>query len=81
MWNVKDPTAGKAVRSAGINRNIVECKEKRERKVENAGYGINRNIVECKVPIKAPIMPPAMGINRNIVECKERYNQAKSAMR
>ena len=22
--------------------------EKRERKVENAGYGINRNIVECK---------------------------------
>ena len=64
-----------------INRNIVECKEKRERKVENAGYGINRNIVECKVPIKAPIMPPAMGINRNIVECKERYNQAKSAMR
>ena len=32
-----------------INRNIVECKEKRERKVENAGYGINRNIVECKV--------------------------------
>ena len=31
-----------------INRNIVECKEKRERKVENAGYGINRNIVECK---------------------------------
>ena len=32
-----------------INRNIVECKENRERKVENAGYGINRNIVECTV--------------------------------
>ena len=32
----------------GINRNIVECKENRERDVVDALVGINRNIVECK---------------------------------
>ena len=32
----------------GINRNIVECKDERDRKPRRANTGINRNIVECK---------------------------------
>ena len=31
-----------------INRNIVECKEKYEKKLAKEQRSINRNIVECK---------------------------------
>ena len=44
--------------------------EKRERKVENAGYGINRNIVECKLRWVRMVGITGRCINRNIVECK-----------
>ena len=34
---------------AGINRNIVECKEEYEGDLPEICHRINRNIVECKV--------------------------------
>ena len=40
--------AGAKVLTDSINRNIVECKEKIEKKIFKGRMGINRNIVECK---------------------------------
>ena len=55
----------------GINRNIVECKDERDRKPRRANTGINRNIVECKVLRIASVNRQISCINRNIVECKD----------
>ena len=35
--------------SSGINRNIVECKDRHMHSLHRWSRGINRNIVECKV--------------------------------
>ena len=37
-----------SIERCGINRNIVECKEKLEEKEQFEKDSINRNIVECK---------------------------------
>ena len=48
-WNVKleDYREIRAMQ-CGINRNILECKEKRLLHRQNLRGGINRNILECK---------------------------------
>ena len=47
-WNVKEGGKPEWMRRAGINRNIVECKDWKS--INSVCYerGINRNIVECK---------------------------------
>ena len=56
-WNVKDdiPTLQSHLRNR-INRNIVECKDKKSH-INYAGFiCINRNIVECKDPEQLTIL-------------------------
>ena len=57
----------------GINRNIVECKDKDSVALASLVVGINRNIVECKVIRSIPSPSWVRRINRNIVECKGDY--------
>ena len=49
LWNVKRKGKSFLVVRSGINRNIVECKAKKQGGVFVAVFSINRNIVECKV--------------------------------
>ena len=53
-----------------INRNILECKEKRRGVCVTHTGGINRNILECKVRLREIVSTRRSGINRNILECK-----------
>ena len=54
-----------------INRNIVECKGRKQWNTMRTTTGINRNIVECKdYGSKWFYAFIKSGINRNIVECK-----------
>ena len=51
-WNVKSQEKLVILEMAlGINRNILECKEKRPEDILDSFYGINRNILECKVSV------------------------------
>ena len=51
-WNVKSQEKLVILGMAlGINRNILECKEKRPEDILDSFYGINRNILECKVSV------------------------------
>ena len=56
--------------STGINRNIVECKDKFGVIPQGCTLSINRNIVECKVLVLVSVSLLSACINRNIVECK-----------
>ena len=56
---------------AGINRNIVECKDLTTGSKAGGTTGINRNIVECKDGQMVRLRAVAYRINRNIVECKD----------
>ena len=50
LWNVKYCKQSSGVRNvSGINRNIVECKDRCSAVSGSVPHGINRNIVECKV--------------------------------
>ena len=73
LWNVKMISGNFINRTrAGINRNIVECKDwKRCNRIRDSD-SINRNIVECKGCIHNRLYQRDIGINRNIVECKEK---------
>ena len=53
-----------------INRNILECKEKRRGVCVTHTGGINRNILECKVILCPAQRAGFFSINRNILECK-----------
>ncbi len=53
-----------------INRNIVECKERRHSEMVEESRSINRNIVECKGIKSNSYAYARSSINRNIVECK-----------
>ena len=46
-YNMEELIGGSEER--GINRNILECKEKRRGVCVTHTGGINRNILECKV--------------------------------
>ena len=48
-WNVKEAGYGALHGARRINRNIVECKERKRGNSLNYDNCINRNIVECKV--------------------------------
>ena len=48
-WNVKPGSLPEHLAERErINRNIVECKERRSHRRNGQVCGINRNIVECK---------------------------------
>ena len=70
-WNVKIVEyPNNFERISGINRNILECKEKRRGVCVTHTGGINRNILECKVRLREIVSTRRSGINRNILECK-----------
>ena len=69
-WNVKKEYSFRLVGRFGINRNILECKEKRRGVCVTHTGGINRNILECKVRLREIVSTRRSGINRNILECK-----------
>ena len=69
-YNMEELIGGSEER--GINRNILECKEKRRGVCVTHTGGINRNILECKVRLREIVSTRRSGINRNILECKER---------
>ena len=48
LWNVKMHGESEHYRNPGINRNIMECKDYRDRGLTQCLYCINRNIMECK---------------------------------
>ena len=47
LWNVKSERRKRPRGDGGINRNIVECKDRWTAEYQDFS-GINRNIVECK---------------------------------
>ena len=49
QWNVKRNPVEIHGNTYCINRNIVECKDRRTPERRTVMRGINRNIVECKV--------------------------------
>ena len=67
-YNMEELIGGSEER--GINRNILECKEKRWGVCVTHTGGINRNILECKVRLREIVSTRRSGINRNILECK-----------
>ena len=67
-YNMEELIGGSEGR--GINRNILECKEKRRGVCVTHTGGINRNILECKVRLREIVSTRRSGINRNILECK-----------
>ena len=67
-YNMEELIGGSEER--GINRNILECKEKRRGVCVTHTGGINRNILECKVNFPDKRTFVACCINRNILECK-----------
>ena len=67
-YNMEELIGGSEER--GINRNILECKEKRRGVCVTHTGGINRNILECKVRLREIVSTRRSGINRNILECK-----------
>ena len=69
-YNMEELIGGSEER--GINRNILECKEKRRGVCVTHTGGINRNILECKVRLREIVSTRRSGINRNILECKGR---------
>ena len=70
-WNVKYAiTSATLFFGLSINRNILECKEKRRGVCVTHTGGINRNILECKVRLREIVSTRRSGINRNILECK-----------
>ena len=69
-YNMEELIGGSEER--GINRNILECKEKRRGVCVTHTGGINRNILECKVRCGCASGNRGTGINRNILECKGR---------
>ena len=70
-WNVKTENIKMNDKNKnGINRNILECKEKRRGVCVTHTGGINRNILECKVRLREIVSTRRSGINRNILECK-----------
>ena len=72
-WNVKMIPAYNSLRSsAGINRNILECKVTSLEPSFTLDFRINRNILECKVYGICQELPGKQRINRNILECKDR---------
>ena len=55
-WNVKMVSISTFFTFTRINRNIVECKDKKSH-INYAGFiCINRNIVECKDPEQLTIL-------------------------
>ena len=48
-WNVNTDDYCATGASAGINRNILECKYARDALSKHVDKGINRNILECKL--------------------------------
>ena len=74
LWNVKRiPGSKRPPPLARINRNIVECKDKRKAPGTYYERCINRNIVECKERRYREMVEESRSINRNIVECKDLY--------
>ena len=70
-WNVKFvEKPDNILQTPRINRNILECKEKRRGVCVTHTGGINRNILECKVRLREIVSTRRSGINRNILECK-----------
>ena len=69
-YNMEELIGGSEER--GINRNILECKEKRRGVCVTHTGGINRNILECKDNRTRNLQYLGYSINRNILECKER---------
>ena len=69
-YNMEELIGGSEER--GINRNILECKEKRRGVCVTHTGGINRNILECKVRLREIVSTRRSGINRNILECTGR---------
>ena len=68
-YNMEELIGGSEER--GINRNIVECKARKNISKESVVSSINRNIVECKGTCSHAVQSrTAASINRNIVECK-----------
>ena len=67
-YNMEELIGGSEER--GINRNILECKEKRRGVCVTHTGGINRNILECKVILCPAQRAGFFSINRNILECK-----------
>ena len=67
-YNMEELIGGSEER--GINRNILECKEKRRGVCVTHTGGINRNILECKVRLREIVSTRRSGIYRNILECK-----------
>ena len=70
-WNVKK-IAGifSSIGGAGINRNILECKDYEDTRTAFKEKRINRNILECKEKRRGVCVTHTGGINRNILECK-----------
>ena len=71
LWNVKLIQNSGFRLPPGINRNIVECKDRKDQVQAQTSVSINRNIVECKDVSRWEIYAVQVGINRNIVECKD----------
>ena len=67
------------VKVIGINRNIMECKERTVTGNNRAVLCINRNIMECKELFKWSLQFPDLRINRNIMECKDRWPDISSS--
>ena len=67
-YNMEELIGGSEER--GINRNILECKEKRRGVCVTHTGGINRNILECKDNRTRNLQYLGYSINRNILECK-----------
>ena len=55
-YNMEELIGGSEER--GINRNILECKEKRRGVCVTHTGGINRNILECKVRLREIVSTP-----------------------
>ena len=59
----------------GLNRNILECKLKKQTFKKSISQRLNRNILECKSTSLPGCTVIVVGLNRNILECKFLYHR------
>ena len=72
-WNVKLNCLACSSITNCINRNILECKVRRNNTKMTSQERINRNILECKVLQSVHRSDRRWSINRNILECKDNF--------
>ena len=74
LWNVKKIGTDYNFEEISINRNIVECKVKKQYRLSDASPVLIETLWNVKKNLLIIDAKPAFRINRNIVECKVNYS-------